>query len=114
MQRIFFCTGASFITGDDVAMAVLEYAWTLAQYRRYDLIRIPTQTEAGETSVSTLLIGPASQISSQDVLTSGAELIDEAFVASLHARSAQLREPLPIAQLEDGQFAGEMSGANEA
>src|SRR4051812_16996240 len=114
MQRIFFCTGASFTPGDEGARGVLESAGTPAQSRRYDLIRIPTQTEAGETSVSTLLIGPASQISSQDVLTSGAELIDEAFVASLHDRGAQLREPLPIAQLDDGHFAGDLSGASEA
>jgi len=101
MQRVYFCTGTSFLTGDDVADAVLEYAWVLAQYGRHDLVRVPTLHPDGSTGRSTLLVGPASQISSEDVVTVGGDLVDREFVRGLKDRSAHLREPLPVAQFDD-------------
>ena len=80
MQRVYFCTGTSFLTGDDVADAVLEYAWVLAQYGRHDLVRVPTLRPDGSTGRSTLLIGPISQISSEDVITADGGLVDRDFV----------------------------------
>src|SRR5207248_5731644 len=74
VQRVYFCTGTSFLTGDDVADAVLEYAWVLAQYGRHDLVRVPTLHPDGSAGRSTLLIGPMSQISSEDVVAAGDDL----------------------------------------
>ncbi|HEY8318578.1 MAG TPA: hypothetical protein VIG76_07080 [Amnibacterium sp.] len=101
MQRVYFCTGTSFLTGDDVADAVLEYAWVLAQYGRHDLVRVPTRRPDGSAGRSTLLIGPMSQLSSEDLTTAGDELVDREFVRGLKDRSAHLREPLPVAQFDD-------------
>lgn len=102
MQRVFFCTGATFVTGDDIADAILEYAWVLAQYGRHDLVRVPTRRPDGSTGRSTLLIGPASQLSSEDAVDVGEELLDRQVVLGLKDRSAHLREPLPVSAFELG------------
>jgi hypothetical protein len=100
MQRIYYCTGTSFLTGDDVADAVLEYAWVLAQYGRFDLVRVPTRRADGSTGSSTLLVGPSSQISTEDV--SAAEAGDELVARDL---VQSLREPLPVVAFDAALFA---------
>jgi hypothetical protein len=95
MQRIYFCTGTSFLTGDDLASAVLEYAWALAQHRRHDLVRLPTRALDGSQGSSTLLMGPESQISLEAVLTPLAEVVDPDLVLNLRLRTTQLRDPMP-------------------
>ena len=99
MQRIYYCTGTSFLTGDDIAHSVLEYAWALAQYGRFDLVRVPTRRSDGSAGFSTLLIGPSSQISSEDVTAAeaGDEFLAREFVQGVKERAAHLREPLPAA-----------------
>ena len=104
MQRVYFCTGTSFLTGDDVADAVLEYAWVLAQYGRHDLVRVPTRRSDGSIGRSSLLIGPSSQLSSEDLVTDDEELVDRELVRTLKDRSAHLREPLPVAQFDEAAF----------
>jgi hypothetical protein len=106
MQRIYFCTGTSFLTGDDIADAVLEYAWVLAQYGRFDLVRVPTRRADGSTGSSTLLVGPSSQISTEDVLPAevGDELVARDFVQATKERSAHLREPLPVIAFDGALF----------
>ncbi|MGN6743571.1 MAG: hypothetical protein ACTHJL_09785 [Amnibacterium sp.] len=97
MQRIHLCSGTSFLTADATAEAVLEYAWALAQYGRHDIVRVPTRREDGSDGVSSILLGPATQISTDLVATELAEPADRAFVAALTARTAHLREPMPVA-----------------
>jgi hypothetical protein len=106
MQRIYYCTGTSFLTGDDIADAVLEYAWVLAQYGRFDLVRVPTRRADGSDGSSTLLVGPSSQISTEDVAAAeaGDELIAHQFVQSVKERSAHLREPLPVVAFDGALF----------
>jgi hypothetical protein len=104
VQRIHFCTGSTFFTGNDEADALLEYAWALAQYGRHDLVRIPTRRDDGSIGTATLLLGPSTQISSEEVVTSLAELEDSDFVQHLVARAAQLREPMPAAPFEDAEW----------
>lgn len=109
MQRIYYCTGTSFLTGDDIADAVLEYAWVLAQYGRFDLVRVPTRRADGSTGSSTLLVGPSSQISTEDVSAAeaGDELVARDLVQSLKERSAHLREPLPAVAFDAALSASE-------
>ena len=104
MQRIYYCTGTSFLTGDDVADAVLEYAWVLAQYGRFDLVRVPTRRPDGSQGTSTLLVGPSSQISTEEVVEAGGELIAREFVQRIKERSAHLREPLPVVAFDGALF----------
>jgi hypothetical protein len=101
MQRIYFCTGTSFLTGDELAGALIEYAWALAQHRRHDLVRLPTMTLDGTPGASTLLMGPESQISAEDVGTEFAEVLDAELASNLRERTAQLRDPLPGTSFEE-------------
>jgi hypothetical protein len=110
VQRIHFCTGSSFLTGDDVADAVLQYAWALAQYGRHDLVRVPTRREGGSMGTAALLLGPATQISSEEVVTDLDDLADQELVDRLLARAAHLREPMPAAQFEDADWTSSPDG----
>ncbi|HEV7624715.1 MAG TPA: hypothetical protein VGO26_11295 [Amnibacterium sp.] len=106
---MYYCTGTSFLTGDDVADAVLEYAWVLAQYGRFDLVRVPTRRDDGSRGSSTLLVGPSSQISSEDVTPAeaGTELVAREFVQGIKERAAHLREPLPAEAFDGSMFGSE-------
>jgi hypothetical protein len=108
MQRIYFCTGTSFLTGDDIALALLEYAWALSQHSRHDLVQVPTRSSDGSSGRSTLLIGPESQISAEDVRSSLSEVRDEELVLSLRARTSQLRDPLPGLHFDEDGEEGEL------
>ncbi|MDQ1512287.1 MAG: hypothetical protein QOC59_129 [Microbacteriaceae bacterium] len=100
MQRIYFCTGTTFLTGDDLANALLDYAWALAEHRRHDLVRLPTRGLDGSEGSSTLLVGPESQMSLEAVHTPLAEVVDTDLVRNLHRRASQLRDPMPGAPFE--------------
>jgi hypothetical protein len=85
--------GASFITSDEVAEALVEYAAALANADRAATVEVPVGgLEAGATSLR-VLIGPASQllatpVVSEDVVTGG-----EAFVAATRSRIEGLKRP---------------------
>jgi hypothetical protein len=78
----------------------------LAQYGRFDLVRVPTRRADGSTGSSTLLVGPSSQISTEDVLPAevGDELVARDFVQATKERSAHLREPLPVIAFDGALF----------
>ncbi|MFH8250137.1 hypothetical protein ACH3VR_07210 [Microbacterium sp. B2969] len=51
--------GSRFLTTDDVADAVLDYARALAQYGRSDIVRFPALVD-GVAATSWLTLGPSS------------------------------------------------------
>jgi hypothetical protein len=108
MQRIYFCTGTSFLMGDDLSNALIEYAWALAQHRRHDRVRVPTRRADGSRGWSTLLLGPESQISTEDVTSDLAETVDPEIAANLRERTKQLRDPIP-----GSPFEVEVAGSDE-
>jgi hypothetical protein len=77
--------GDSFVTGDAIADAVLEYGVVLANSGRADMVAVPGIGRDGDTEFD-LLIGPASQLSAARVPHTGPELTDAAFVADIHER----------------------------
>lgn len=91
--------GDTFITGDDIADAVLVYARALAASGTAATIDIPIyHPEKGLSEVS-LLIGPASQIAAEPVDIATAEIRDEALVTQIHddARATEA----PRAMIDD-------------
>jgi hypothetical protein len=85
--------GESFVTGDEIALAVLDYARALARSGSADTVEIPVRTGAGDITVATLLIGPASQIVAEDDQDPGDELRDDEVVAELSRRSRATESP---------------------
>jgi hypothetical protein len=96
--------GESFVTGDEIALAVLEYARALARSGTADTVDIPVRNAAGDVVVATLLIGPASQIVAEDGEDSGDELRDDEVVAELSRRTRATESP--AAAVEDTQGLG--------
>ena len=97
MQRIFFCTGSTFFTGDAIAVAVLDYAQTLAELRRFESVDLPVRRLDGSEGRATLLLGPSSQISTESVDADLPEVVDEQLVERMRLATDLLRDPLIVA-----------------
>ena len=100
MKRISYAED-HLVTGDDIADAVMAYAQALAMKGRSDSIDVPAVDAGGSARFFSILVGPASQMLTSDVLTAdesrGDEITDERLVADLAARTAALSGPSPVA-----------------
>lgn len=95
MQRIHFCTGTSFVTGDRIASSLLNYAKVLGQTQEFDVVEIPTLREDGSEGRTTLVVSPVSQISSESVVSQAPDVVDDTLVDRLDTRAAYLLAPHP-------------------
>lgn len=87
MQRIHY-SGASLLTGNDLARGVVEYAQALAQSGGTAQITFPVRLKDGGIGSATLLIGSASQLVTVDESSPFTELSAPAVVAAWrHAMS---------------------------
>jgi hypothetical protein len=93
-MQIIHYSGDTYLTGDDIAFAVVEYAKTLALADSSATIGIPFQRDDTSTGHLELLSGPASQIVIESSTSSGHELRDEEVVASITQKTR-------LAQSED-------------
>ena len=100
MKRISYAED-HLVTGDDIADAVMAYAQALAMKGRSDSIDVPAVDAGGSARFFSILVGPASQMFTSDVLTAdesrGDEITDARLVADLTARTAALSGPSPVA-----------------
>ncbi len=90
MKRIMYA-GGSFMTGDDIADAVLDYAAELANAGKAATLRVPTLDLEQEPESVSLVVGPSSQLLAEPV-AAGHELSDDAFIETLRLRTRLLRE----------------------
>lgn len=97
MQKVYFCAGNTFLTGDAIAEAVLSYAGSLARTAEFDIVHVPTRRPDGSSGSTTLMLSPASQISSEAVDSVGADPEDAELVATLLSRRSHLLAPHPPA-----------------
>jgi hypothetical protein len=97
MQRIYYA-GEHFLTGTDIANALVSYAAALAQRGSAGAIEIPVRHEEdGRTGVMNFLVGPASQIMAEEVDAPGLEEIrDDNLVTRLHALTTDLAPMHPV------------------
>lgn len=75
-MKVIFYAGAQLMTGDEIAVAVLDYCAALADAETAETVEIPILTRAGRHGHATLLVGPSSQIVAEDVDTVFDELVD--------------------------------------
>jgi hypothetical protein len=97
VQRIYFCSGSTFDTGDGIATAVLDYALALAELRRFDTVELPMRRLDGTDGRANLLLSPMSQISMESVVSDQPEVLDADLVSRLRAAAERLRDPLVMA-----------------
>lgn len=90
MRRITYA-GTSLYTSDRVADALLEYAAELARAGDAGIIEIPGRTGDGESRSLKVLVGPASQLVSEEVDDTGVATDDDEAVAELDTRTRGLR-----------------------
>jgi hypothetical protein len=97
MQRIYYA-GDHVLTGTDIANALVSYAAALAQRGSAGAIEIPVLHENdGRTGVVNFLVGPASQIMTEEVDAPGLEeLRDDELVTRLRALTADLAPMHPV------------------
>lgn len=89
MKRLLY-GGGSFVTGDRIADAVLDYAAELANAGKAVRLDVPAlDLEQREEHVS-MVVGPASQIFAEPVSV-GQEMDDEPFITQLRRKTSVLR-----------------------
>jgi hypothetical protein len=86
-MKMIVYAGSRLMTGDDIAVAVMEYCAALADAGTAEMVEIPVLTTEGVRSHATLLVGPSSQIVAEDVSTVFDELVDEETVGLLRAKT---------------------------
>jgi hypothetical protein len=82
MHRIHYA-GDSFLTGSDIARALLEYAQVLASVGQAATVEIPTLSDDGIPGQSIILIGPSSQVVAGTESSAHPEILDPELVASM-------------------------------
>ncbi|KJL43196.1 hypothetical protein [Microbacterium trichothecenolyticum] len=95
MKRVTYA-GSEFVTGNDIAAALLGCGQALAEAGEAEAVTVPTREPDGSVGEVTVLIGPASQMVAHDA-DSDDELVDEAAVARLKSIQRRLR---PVAVID--------------
>lgn len=98
MRRIYYA-GDHFLTGTAIAEALVAFAAALARHDAAESVEIPVRHEHdGRPGVVSFLVGPASQIVTEEIEAIGYdEIRDDALVAQLRARTKALAPIHPIA-----------------
>ena len=92
-MRIIIYAGDEYLTGDDIADALLEYSRALGDDDRAEIIEIPVRNDVGKVVSAKFLIGPASQIVTEAVEGRGPEVVDAELVARLHQLTRAVERP---------------------
>jgi hypothetical protein len=86
-MKLIVYAGSRLMTGDEIAVAVLEYCAALADADTAETVEIPILTTEGYRAHATLLVGPSSQIVAEDVDTVFEELVDDVAVRMLRDKT---------------------------
>ncbi|NJI60362.1 MULTISPECIES: hypothetical protein [Microbacterium] len=92
-MRSILYGGDEFLTGDDIADALLEYGRALGEEERAEIVEIPVREQDGTVVSAKFLIGPASQIVAKAISGSGPELEDPELVRRLQALTRGVESP---------------------
>jgi len=110
MDRIHYA-GETFVTGTAIAVALLDYARLLAERDTSDTVDVPTLDDDDTVRRTRFLIGPASQLASDEVESDADEIVDEVLLADIHDRTARLGGNVAVAG--DAALPYEVDGLRE-
>lgn len=96
MKTVIYA-GSEFVTGDDIAAALLGCGRALAEAGEAEAVTVPTRGPDGSVVEVTVLIGPASQMVTRDAEAGREELVDEVAIARLDTIQRRLR---PVAAVD--------------
>ncbi|MDR5692653.1 hypothetical protein [Agromyces indicus] len=103
MDRLYYA-GDSVLTGSAIAKALIDYAGALADVRESATIRIPTRRADGSLGHSTVLIGPASELISDEEPGEHEELVDDELVAYMAAETRKLRNIAVVGDVDEEEY----------
>lgn len=89
--------GSEFLTGDEIASALLRCGQVLAEAGEAETVSIPAREQDGSVTTLMVLLGPASQIVVKGAPQGDGEMIDEAAVERLRAIERRLH---PVAAVD--------------
>ncbi len=97
MERIHYA-GSSFLTGDLIARALIDYAHYLTAHNMSATVDIPIRKADGSEARANFLLVPTSQVVAESELSAFDELVDDDLVATLRDRMIGLpiSRPGPI------------------
>lgn len=90
MRQITYGGGA-FVTSDEIADALLEYAAALSNADRAATVHVPAIDTFGKTSDIQVLVGPASQLMSESMEGEETALNGTEFIGGIAIRMETLR-----------------------
>jgi hypothetical protein len=93
--------GNEFLTGDAIALALVDFSQALARVGAAESVEVPVRDPDRSVRSAVFLVGPASQLVAKPVDPDGEELVDEDAVADLKARTRRLRPPITDVSIED-------------
>ena len=97
MRRVYYASG-SFLTGNSIAAAVLDYADALTQTSASDVIEFPIILPTGQLGSASLLIGPASQLASATEVSDLDDPVNNELVKELERRALSVGARRPVAE----------------
>ncbi|CAD6003888.1 hypothetical protein [Agreia sp. COWG] len=107
MKRISY-VGGSFVTSDEVAAALLDFIAAGARSRRNQVVTVPEFIGEEHSSAVSLLLGPSSQLLSQDEPWSHAEPDTSEAVQRVRAQANVHEETARLTMLHaDATFDGD-------
>jgi hypothetical protein len=96
MERIHYAD-ESVLTGTDIAQALLHYAAALARRNTSATVDIPVRKDDGTIGRASFLLGPASQMISENEESPFDEVVDAGLVAAFERESGKLGNPQAVA-----------------
>ncbi|MET4640102.1 hypothetical protein [Mycetocola sp. 2940] len=114
MERIHYA-GSSFVTGDLIARALIDYAHFLTAHNTSASVDIPIRRPDGTVGRANFLLGPTSQLVSESEGSRFSELVDNELVELLHDRSIGMHDshPRPVNELSFNAFSFDYSDLAE-
>lgn len=94
MERIHYA-GSSFVTGDRIAKALIDYAHFLTTHNTSASVDIPVRKRDGSVGRANFFLGPMSQLVSESEGDPFGELLDDELVISLYDRAESRRDSDP-------------------
>jgi hypothetical protein len=88
--------GGTFVTGDDIAEALLEYAAELANAARAATVHVPARGTLGQDVDVAIVIGPSSQLMSAPSDLASDEPDGTQFLDDVHDRLEELHKRHPL------------------
>ncbi len=90
MQLVQYSGSEPFALDDEVADALMDYAFELATYHRHDLVRLSARDAGSSRITVTLLLGPGTKLSTRS-LNMLDQVGDELAAPDLRRRTMRLR-----------------------